>query len=227
MSTNQLSPAQRDACKEILAALPCGNIFELRCKPGRGRTTVLTQLHVAMGGTFLTAKEFVNSLGTHHPLALEEAFYDVVFAALREYDHVIVDDLHVVTAVMRGACHFYPRTGLLASPMTVLAGYAAATGKHLIFGGDGQLPDAISHRAYSFAIKKFTREDYAHLCMSFLGEERTGRLDLEKVYRFAPNLNAHQLRVRVPGSARATSTPIRLSTTCGQCAWPATSSWGK
>ena len=121
-------------------------------------------------------------------------FYDVVFAALREHDHVIVDDLHVVTAVMRGGCNFYPRSGLLAAPMVALASYAAAAGKRLIFGGDGQVPDAISQRGYSFSIKKFTHDDYVFLCTSFLGEERAGRLDLEKVHRFAPNLNAHQLR---------------------------------
>ena len=63
MATHPLSPAQRDAYKEIIAALPAGHLFELRCKPGRGRPTVLTQLHVTLGGTLLTTKEFVNSLG--------------------------------------------------------------------------------------------------------------------------------------------------------------------
>ena len=78
--------------------------------------------------------------------------------------------------------------------MTVLAGYAAATGKRLIFGGDGQLPDAISQRVYSVSIKKFTPEDYQFLCSSFLDENRARALDVEKVHRFAPNLSADQLR---------------------------------
>jgi transitional endoplasmic reticulum ATPase len=190
----QLSPTQRDVYDKLLAALPAGHIFEVRCKLGRGRSTVLTHLHAALGGTLLTVKDFVACLSKHHPLALEEAFYEVVFDALREHDNVIVDDLHVVTAVMRGGCNFYPRTGLLAAPMTVLASYASAAGKRLIFGGDGHVPDALSQRAYSFPIGKFTPDDYRHLCTTFLGAARASRLDSEKVHRFGPNLNAHQLR---------------------------------
>jgi ATPase family protein associated with various cellular activities (AAA) len=190
----QLCPTQRHAYDQLVAALPAGNIFEVRCKPGRGRTTVLSTLHTALGGALLTVNDFVVRLNTRHPLALEEAFYEVALDALREHDCVILDDLHVTTAVMRGACHFYPRNGLLEAPMTILAGYACAAGKHLIVGGDGNVPDAISQRYYSFAIGKFTPLDYQHLCRTFLGEPRVARLGFEKVHRFAPNLNAHQLR---------------------------------
>ena len=190
----ELSPTQRLACDQLMAALPAGNIFDVRCKPGRGRTTVLSTLHGALGGAKLTTKDFFSRLSTRHPLALEEAIYEVMLDALREHDCVIVDDFHIAAAVMSGACHFYPRSGLLEAPMTVLAAYACAAGKHLIIGSDGQVPDALSQRYYSFEIGKFTPEDYRHFCTLFLDERRAGRLDIAKVHRFAPNLSAHQLR---------------------------------
>lgn len=105
---DQLSPTQRDAHDQLVAALPAGNIFELRSKPGRGRTTVLSSIHAAKGGAFLTVRDFVDRLNTRHPLALDEALYEVLLDALREHDCVIVDDFHVATAVTRG-CGFYPR----------------------------------------------------------------------------------------------------------------------
>jgi transitional endoplasmic reticulum ATPase len=191
---DQLSPTQRDAHDRLVAALPAGNIFELRSKPGRGRTTVLSLIHAAKGGAFLTVRDFVDRLDKRHPLALEEALYEGLLDALREHDCVIVDDFHVSAAVMRGGCGFCPRNGLLNAPMTVVAAYASATGKRLILGGDGQLPEALSQRSYSFSISRFEAADYRHLCTGFLGENRARHLDLDKVHRFAPNLNAHQLR---------------------------------
>jgi transitional endoplasmic reticulum ATPase len=191
---DDLSPTQRDAYDRLVAALPAGNIFDLRSKPGRGRSTILSLIHAAKGGAFLTARNFVESLNKRHPLALEEALYEVLLDALREHDCVIVDDFHVATAVTRGGCSFYPRNGLLNAPMTVVAAYASATGKHLILGGDGHLPDALSQRSYSYSISRFEAADYRHLCTGFLGANRVGHLDLDKVHRFAPNLNAHQLR---------------------------------
>lgn len=189
-----LCPAQRTAFDGLVDALPVGNVFELRSKPGRGRSTVLAALHDRLGGVLLTVKDFVAALEKRHPLALEEAFFERAFDALREHDTVIVDDLHVVTAVMRGGCHFYPRAGLLDAPVTLLVNYAVESGKTLIVGTDGQVPDPIAHRRYSFSIDKFTPEDYRSLCVWFLGEARAGGLDIKKVHRFAPNLNAHQLR---------------------------------
>jgi hypothetical protein len=83
----ELSPIQRDAYDRLVAALPAGNIFELRSKPGRGRSTVLSLIHGAKGGAFLTVRDFVASLNKRHPLALEEALYEVLIDALREYGH--------------------------------------------------------------------------------------------------------------------------------------------
>ena len=138
-------------------------------------------------------RDFVDSLNKRHPLALEEALHEVLLDALQKHDCVIVDDFHLATAVTRGGCGFYPRNGHWNAPMSVVAAYATATGKRLILGGDGHLPDALAQCAYSFSIGRFTPADYKHFCTGFLGESRAGLLDLDKVHRFAPNLNVHQL----------------------------------
>jgi hypothetical protein len=189
----QLSPSQREAYDRLLAALPSGSVFELRAKTGRGRTTVLQALHATLGGAWITLRDFMDLLDKRHPLAMEEVYYERILDALREHDTVIVDDLQVAASVMRG-CGFYLRSGLINAPMTVLASYVASAGKRLIFGGDGNMPEPLAHRTSPVAIGKLTAEDYRHICAAILGAERAGPLDVEKVHRFAPNLNGHQLR---------------------------------
>jgi hypothetical protein len=68
---DQLSAAQREVYDKILAALPAGNVFELRCKAGRGRSTILTHLHAAVGRTLLTVRDFVDSLS--HAMAIDDS----------------------------------------------------------------------------------------------------------------------------------------------------------
>ncbi len=50
-----------------------------------------------------------------------------------------------------------------------------------------------SRPCYSFSISASRGRPYRHFCTGCLGENRVCRLDLEKVHRFAPNLNVHQL----------------------------------
>jgi len=135
MSTGpeQLSPAQREAYTRLTQLLPASNVFELRSKTGAGRTTVLRALHGTVGGAFLSVQDFVDAISQRHLLALEEAYCEVIAASLRDHCHVIADDLHLATAVMKG-CGFYLRSALRNVPMTVLATHAAAAGKRLIFG---------------------------------------------------------------------------------------------
>jgi hypothetical protein len=135
-------------------------------------------------------------------LALEDALYQILLVALQNNDSVIVDDLHVATAVMGGGCSFYPRTGLLDSPMTVLAAYAAESGKKLVLGTDGNLAEPFRERAFGFGIESFAAEDYRHLCDLFLERKGSSPLDFGKIHRFAPKLNGHQLKSACAWTAR-------------------------
>ncbi len=124
---------------------------------------------------------------------MEEAYHEMILDALKEYEIVIVNDLNRATAAM-GECGFYLRPSLINVPMTVLSTYAGAAGKRLIIGSNGNMPEPMAHRCYTVALGKLTPNDYRHICSALFGEDRIGNLDLEKVHRFAPNLNGHQLR---------------------------------
>ncbi len=114
--------------------------------------------------------------------------------ALQQNDCVIVDDLHLASAPMGDCNHFYPRSGFLDSPMNAIAAYVIETGKKLVLGSNGQLPGPLRDRCYDFGIDDFEPDDYQHLCARFLGRPADG-VNFEKVHRFAPKLNAHQLKL--------------------------------
>lgn len=46
---------------------------------------------------------------------------------------------------------------------------------------------------------RFTVEDYAAICSAYLSKEQLANVDLEKVFRFAPRLSGHQLRLACEG----------------------------
>jgi transitional endoplasmic reticulum ATPase len=191
MDGTTLCPAQQQALDGLLQALPDGNVFCLWGGPGAGKTTVLKALQQGVGGAFLTLGDFLDALPGRHPLALEESFTQLVTQALMGSDVVILDDLDLLHGVMNG--HFYPRTGLITAPLKTLTALAAAGGKRLITGAGCAIP-SIHAQAYSFPIGRFEAADYTSLCTSFLGADVAGSLDFAKIHRFAPNLNAHQLK---------------------------------
>jgi SpoVK/Ycf46/Vps4 family AAA+-type ATPase len=188
----QLCPAQQRVFEGLSACLDVGNVFVVAGDTGMGRTTVLRQVHEKVGGAFLSLAEVLDATRQRHPLGMEEAFEQLVLEALRAHPCVIVDDLHLLYAVL-GCCHFYPRTGFINAPLTVLATYAAEAGKRLIFGDGGNTPGPVRQRAYGFAIPEFRVADYDFLIRAHLGDGADA-LDIGKVHRFAPKLNGHQLR---------------------------------
>jgi ATP-dependent 26S proteasome regulatory subunit len=192
-----LCPAQQQSFDNLSSALGNGAVFVLNGGPGMGKTTVLRALHRQVGGAFLTNKHLVDALRPRHPLAVEETFEELVLAALREHDHVLVDDLHLITAVVEG-CGSYPRLGFLDGPLTSLAAFAAEAGKKLIFGTGGCTPQPLYQRSLGFPIHDFQPADYAFFCRLFLGPVLAGGLDYAKLHRFATGLNAHFLKTVCP-----------------------------
>jgi ATP-dependent 26S proteasome regulatory subunit len=169
-----------------------GSIFRLSGGVGRGKTTILNELHREAGGAFLKVRDFVEASARNHPLALEETLYNLVFDALRTNSVVILDDVHLLDLYSSG-CHFYPRSGFFNSIMMGLCTYTLESGKKLILGTKSQFVESAEQRSYSFGIERFKVEDYAALVGTFRSG-RQDRLDLEKVFQFAPKLNAHQLK---------------------------------
>src|SRR5262249_28837505 len=126
-------------------------------------------------------------------LALEETLYHVIFNALQSHPVVLVDDLHLLDLYSAG-CHFYPRSGYFNSIMMGLCTYALEAGKKFVFSSNDRVSEVAQQRSYSFGIDRVKVEDYAALVRTFRGAEVLKQLDLDKIYRFAPKLNAHQLK---------------------------------
>ena len=190
--TLRLCPAQQSALESLLKGLPIGSIFRVWGGVGRGKTTVLRAVHQHTGGTFLGVKDFVEASSRAHPMALEETLYNLVLDALKTHPVVILDDLHLLDLYSSG-CHFYPRSGYLNTVLTGLCTCALETDRKLIFSTTSHVAEAAAQRSYSFGIEKFKVEDYSALVANWLGK-KSANLDFEKVFRFAPKLNAHQLK---------------------------------
>ncbi len=188
----QLCPAQHSVLESLLKGLPIGSIFRLWGGVGRGKTTVLREVHQQTGGFFLGMKEFVAASSLKHPLALEETLYNLVLEALKAHPVVILDDFHLLDLYYTG-CRFYPRSGYLNSVIMGLCTYALESDRKLIFSTTGHMAEAAEHRSYSFGIDKFKVEDYVALAQQWLGPS-AANMDFNKIFRFAPRLNAHQLK---------------------------------
>jgi len=191
-STVQLSPAQQSSFDSLLRGLEIGSIFRVWGGVGRGKTTLLKEVHKKVGGAFLGMKDFVDASSTKHPMALEETLYNLVIDALKSHPVVILDDLHLLDLYSSG-CHFYPRSGFLNAAITGICSYALEMDRKLVFSTTGSLAEAASQRSYSFGIDKFKVEDYVALAKIWLGK-KSSQVDFEKIFRFAPKLNAHQLK---------------------------------
>jgi shikimate kinase len=191
----KLCPAQHRAWEELLAGLPVGHVFVLSGPIGMGKTTILREVQRTCGGAFLTMKDLVDAMQSRHPLALEETLEQLLMGAVKAHELVILDDLHLLENVV-GSCnsYFYPRREFVNAPLMALTTYAAAAGKKLIFGTTGGCPSPVQQRSYFSAIKEFKVADYRFLCHTYLDAAVAGRLDYDKIYRFAPKLNAHQLK---------------------------------
>ena len=188
----QLCPVQQAALESLLGGLKIGSIFRVWGGVGRGKSTVLKEVHKQAGGALLGMKDFVGASSDKHPLALEETLYNLVLDALKAHPVVIVDDFHLLDLYHAG-CHFYPRSGYLNSVIMALCNYALEADRKLIFSTTSHLAEAAEQRSYSFGIDKFKAEDYAALVNGWL-DGTTAKLDFAKIFRFAPKLNAHQLK---------------------------------
>jgi len=189
----QLIPAQESAFRVLKYASSAGSLMLLTSPSGRGRTTVLRKLHAEMGGGFVTGKDFIETSAARHPLSLEETLYSAVIGSLKENQIVFVDDIDLIHDAT-SSCHFYPRGQYVETALLELSDAALREKKKLFVSTDGAIAQTFATRSFSASIGKYSAADYAALLGIFLGGERAADLDAEKVYRFAPKLNAHQIR---------------------------------
>jgi predicted AAA+ superfamily ATPase len=187
-----LSPAQTAAMGALLQAIQVGRVVHLQSATGLGKTTILRQLQKKLGGVYLNNKEVMEASAGKHPLQLEDAIYTVILNALKAHEIVFVDDFDLINQLF--CCnHFYPRQHFIEAPMLLLCEYAEAAGKRLVFAAQS-LPAAATRRAYLVELARFQVVDYCALAEAWLGGESVRPIDFARVFRFAPKLNAHQLK---------------------------------
>jgi transitional endoplasmic reticulum ATPase len=189
----QLIPAQKAAYDVVKYASRAGNLVLLTSYSGRGRTTVLRKLHEETGGGFITGKDFIESSAARHPLSLEETLYSAVMAALKEHNIVYVDDIDLIHDAT-SSCHYYPRGSYVETALLELSDAALREGKKLVVSTDGSIGQAFAARSFSASIPRYAARDYAALLALLVGDEQAAAIDAEKIFRFAPKLNGHQVR---------------------------------
>jgi hypothetical protein len=65
----KLCPAQQAALELFFKGLPIGSIFRIWGGVGRGKTTMLKEIHHQTGDAFLGMKDFLDASSRAHPLA--------------------------------------------------------------------------------------------------------------------------------------------------------------
>ena len=106
---------------------------------------------------------------------------------------MILDDFHLIAAVVN-ACD-YNRSYLLDVALTAILDQATGRNLRLLVAmDDGDLPRPLESRAFVAEIDTFTPADYGSICRAYLSATTARRLDYAEIYRFAPELNAHQIR---------------------------------
>lgn len=188
-----LSPSQQTALVRVSQEITARHVTVLAGRSGYGKTTILQALHSRLGGAYLTTRDFIEASTQRHPLALDETVYEVVKSALLKHQAVLVDDFHNIAAVLSHS-HSYPRSNFLAAALLPLAALARSLGKPLVFTTEHYPLPGLHQNVNTVAIKRFTIDDYTALCNSYLGSVRARLIDLQQVYRFAPRLDARQIR---------------------------------
>jgi transitional endoplasmic reticulum ATPase len=193
MDSLQLSPSQQTTVDELRESWSDGNAFVLWAPYGLGRTTMLRAVHAERGGAVLGMAAYLDQLGDADPLALEETLHKLLMDALRDNEVVLVDDLHLLNNVV--CCgHYYPKKDFLHAPLEVAASFAREKGSKLLFTMPATAPQPVHARAHYNGFKRLAPADFRFFIDRFLGADAAD-VDVEKIQRFAPKLNVHQLRL--------------------------------
>lgn len=188
-----LCPAQQDALQGVRRALKVGCMAELHGGSCCGKTLVLGELQREYGGVLLGASDFLRVARKSHPHAIDDAVVEFIAGKLRVEPAVIVDDLDSLSSIF-GGCGHWPRPGLFDTAMHALIAEAEKLGKPLVFGASHYFSNHLYQRSFCFSIDSFTVEDYRAITSHWLPPEVVAKLDFAKIHRFAPHLNARQLR---------------------------------
>lgn len=184
-----LLPSQEQAFAVLSRVVAEREVGVLYGDSGSGKSLLLQRVCSASDGLMLCCGEFVAALKGRHPLALEEAFHQLVGDTLAQGKPVFIDELDHLLGIFN-SCGSYPRSGLFNLIAEDLLRQQAQVRQPLIFCGGYHL---FRDQAYACGIADYTAADYRQLVRHYLGEAAHG-FDFDRIFRFAPGLNGHQLR---------------------------------
>ena len=187
-----LSPTQEVAYQQLLGKLQQHNLCGLGVNYGHGRSFMLKRLALQTGGQLLRLADFFDEIQTFHPLAIEEGIAATLHKALKAHDLVIVDDFHHVCNMVE-SCYGKARPGVLIAALDGILRWLEQSGKRLVLSSQhGHYVDPLNEFVQKVNLIEFTAEDHAFL-FNVLSHGRLKDIDFERVYVFAPHLNAIQM----------------------------------
>src|SRR6185503_10610058 len=99
----KLSPAQQSSYDRMIKSLGIGEFVVVHSKEGRGKTTVLKELHANnKKSKFLDMREYVEDLKHKDPFQMEEVLESMIRNAFGKSDLVILDDINLLYDVICG-----------------------------------------------------------------------------------------------------------------------------
>lgn len=193
MTEHRLCPSQQNVVEALVQNAERSQHLLLWAHSGFGRTTMLTELQRRLGGTSVSMRDVVTQCQSRHPLALEDALYMAIQFAFAQSPQVFVDDWQLIEHVVSD-CNSFPRSGYIEAVGAACASLVEQDPKRrLIIGSDGILNSHLRSRTCFQGFDSFTPDDYRHLCGEF-DAPADAPIEFEKIHRFAPRLNANQLR---------------------------------
>jgi transitional endoplasmic reticulum ATPase len=189
--TISLSPSQQTAFDRLFEAFPSFAVVGVSGGVGAGKTTLLREFQKRTGGEWFAISDLLHALRNRHPLALEETFEQLIEAALRQSECVLVDDLSLLAGVTSG-CGAYPRAGMLGAALECITAQVEAQKKKLVFTCAHALHE-LHKKGLVVPILPFEAADYEFFCRQDLGADIAGRLDYRKIHRYARYLTAYDL----------------------------------
>lgn len=154
-------------------------------------STVLRALAAELGGTVLSAVDFLPVIAKAHPLAYEVEAIERISQQITPGGCLVVDDLELILNPSQH--HFTPRYRLAELPLLALCERAEAAGARLVIGASCCIPNVVQQRGFGFSIPRFSAKDYEFLFQQW-APALAEHLDVERIFRFAPKLDAHHLR---------------------------------